>query len=98
MGGLNRTSHRMSASVSPLPNPIFNDSTKFEYDPDRQVWQEFNEEDYRSDCGMMRINEASVSSTLSPFRTGPMGLTNMYTILQELSCPERAAASNPIRS
>ena len=35
----------------------FNDSTKFDYDTDRQVWQEFNEEeDYRSDCGTMLIN------------------------------------------
>lgn len=29
----------------------FNDSIHFEYDPDRQVWQEFNEEEeYREDC------------------------------------------------
>lgn len=37
----------------------FNDSTKFVYDSERRVWQEFNEEEnYRSDCGTMLINGA----------------------------------------
>ncbi|GAB2714184.1 hypothetical protein ACX801_17940 [Arthrobacter bambusae] len=35
----------------------FNDSLKFEYDPDRKVWQEFNaEEDYREDCRAMIVH------------------------------------------
>ncbi|WP_422759307.1 hypothetical protein [Paenarthrobacter sp. C1] len=35
----------------------FNDSLRFEYDPARQVWQEFNEEeDYRSDCRTLLVD------------------------------------------
>lgn len=34
----------------------FDDSLKFEYDPARRVWQEFNvEEDYRQDCPTMTV-------------------------------------------
>lgn len=46
----------------------FNDSIRFEYDSDRKVWQEVNEEeDYRSDCGTMLINGAACHQIGSGF-------------------------------
>lgn len=46
----------------------FDDSIRFEYDSDRQVWQEVNEEeDYRSDCGTMLINGAACHQIGSGF-------------------------------
>lgn len=39
-----------------LTQSAFDDSLKFEYDPVRELWQEFNdEEDYREDCPTMVI-------------------------------------------
>lgn len=46
----------------------FNDSLKFEYDPEREVWQEFNnDEGYREDCPWMILGNETVHQIGSGF-------------------------------
>lgn len=51
-----------------LTQAAFDDSLKFEYDPVREVWQEFNdEEDYREDCPSMFVGDEVVHQVGSGF-------------------------------